>query len=229
MEAIILAGGMGTRLRKIVPDVPKVMATVGNRPFLELLLEHLAAGGVTKVVLAVGYLREVIVNHFGKSFASMELIYSEESKPLGTGGAIKKATNLVDGENVFVLNGDTYFALNYQEMWHRHIDKSAKISIALRYIDNTERYGRVKLCNDIITSFREKGDTGPGYINSGVYLIAKNIFDTFKLPEQFSFELDYLSHFTKSINPFAYLATGYFLDIGTPESYNEAQHHNFSL
>ena len=223
MEAIILAGGLGTRLRSAVPDLPKVMATVGSRPFLEIVLERLAAGGVTKVILAVGYLRDMIKTHFGGKFESVDLLYSEEAEPLGTGGAIMKAFAMIQGENCLVLNGDTYFELDYHQMWQLHVEQHATITIALRHVENAGRYGLVEVKNGKVQSFREKGTSGAGYINAGVYVVSRHIFDYVKLPKRFSFETDYLARYVSSVVPLACPAQGNFIDIGVPESYAQAQ------
>ncbi|MGH2509514.1 MAG: nucleotidyltransferase family protein [Ktedonobacteraceae bacterium] len=223
MEAIILAGGLGTRLRAVVRDQPKVMAMVGNRPFLEIVLERLAAGGVKRVILAVGYLREQIKTHFGSKYKSLDLYYSEETEPLGTGGAIMRALPLIEGQNVLVLNGDTYFELDYKQMWQRHIEAQATVSIALRYVDDASRYGRVEVKNGRVQSFLEKGASGAGYINAGVYMLSRHSFDSVQLSRRFSFETDYLAPFVNQLAPLAYPANGYFIDIGIPESYLQAQ------
>jgi len=223
VEAIILAGGLGTRLRSAVPDLPKVMAMVGHRPFLEIVLERLAAGGVTRAILAVGYLRDMIKTQFGKKFGPLELLYSEESEPLGTGGAIVQALSLTESENVLVLNGDTYFALDYRKMWQRHVETNANITIALRYVKDVSRYGLVEIQDSRVVCFKEKGASGAGYINAGVYVISRHIFDSVELQRRFSFETDYLDPFVKFLAPLAYPAHGYFIDIGIPESYLQAQ------
>ena len=223
MEAIILAGGLGTRLRSAVSDLPKVMAPVGNRPFLELVLERLAAGGVDRAILATGYLREKIRYHFGDQFKSIELRYSEETEPLGTGGAIVQALSLIESENVLVLNGDTYFELDYRQMWQRHVETDANITIALRYVKDVGRYGLVEIQDGRVVCIKEKGASGAGYINAGVYVISRHIFDAVELQRRFSFETDILDPFMKLLAPLAYPANGYFIDIGIPESYLQAQ------
>ena len=149
-EAVVLAGGFGTRLRKVVSDVPKPMAPMDaeGTPFLAFVLKQLAGQGFAKIILSVGYMAEVIQQYFGASYAGMELLYSIEDKPLGTGGAVKKAMALCSGELVFVLNGDTYFDVDFAEIERQHRKPGVDFTLAAREMSDFDRYGALTLTED---------------------------------------------------------------------------------
>ncbi len=176
-EAIVLAGGLGTRLRKVVKDVPKPMADINGKPFLEYLLTFLAKQGIEKVILSVGYKYEVIKSYFGNSFSGMELVYSIESEPLGTGGGIRQSLFYVDSEDVFIMNGDTFFEVDLNRLFLFHKEKNSVLSVALKPMKKFDRYGVVKLDeNKKIIGFEEKKYYESGLINGGVYLLNKVFF-----------------------------------------------------
>ena len=218
-EAIVLAGGFGTRLKSVVSDVPKPMAPINNKPFLEYILNYLQKNEINRVILSVGYKWEIIKNYFGDRFKNIELVYSIEDKPLGTGGAIKKALDLVKNKEIFVLNGDTFFDIKLQSM---ELEDS-KILIALKKMINVNRYGAVKIDdNNYITSFVEKQFFKECFINGGIYLLKENIFDGFDLDEKFSFE-DFLSKNFKKLKAKGSVFNDYFIDIGIPKDYKRVQ------
>jgi D-glycero-alpha-D-manno-heptose 1-phosphate guanylyltransferase len=219
-EAIVLAGGLGTRLRKVVKDVPKPMADVNGKPFLEYLLAFLAKQQIEKVVLSVGYKYEVIKNYFGKFFSGMELVYSVESEPLGTGGGIRKSLSFVNSGNVFIVNGDTFFDVNLKKLFLFHKKKKSVISVALKPMKHFDRYGSVKLDeNKKIIGFEEKKYHESGLINGGIYLLNKDFFMSFDLGEKFSFEKDFLEKYYNSYAFYGLEFESYFIDIGIPEDY----------
>ncbi|WP_425806384.1 nucleotidyltransferase family protein [Desulfitobacterium sp. Sab5] len=222
MEAIILAGGFGTRLAHIVSNVPKPMAPVNGQPFLQYIIDDLIGKGITKVVIAVGYKKESIIDHFGKSYKGCEIIYSKEDTPLFTGGAIKKALNQCRDQNVFIINGDTFFDVNLLEMLKDHRKNNADLTIATKEMENFERYGTVIIENNKITRFLEKKPERDGIINGGIYLIRKTILLTFN-EERFSFETEIMEKKLNELNIYAYMSNGYFIDIGVPEDYAKAQ------
>ena len=223
MEAIVLAGGLGTRLRSVVADLPKPMAPVGGRPFLAWLLDELDKAGFTKAILAVGYKHEVIKQHFGDRHGQMELAYSIETEPLGTGGALKQALNLATAPQVFVINGDTHIALNYNAMQQAHEHAKSELTIAACAVPDVGRFGAMEIDSQgHIAGFYEKGRTGPGHINGGVYLLAKGLLAKTPLPDKFSFENDFLLPNLAAIKPLAFHTVGAFLDIGVPEDYARA-------
>ncbi len=218
MEAIVLAGGFGTRLAHVVSDVPKPMAPVCNRPFLRFILDDLQRKGVERVILAVGYKQEVIRDYFGEHYRGMQIVYSSEDEPLFTGGAIKKALRLCKEERVFVVNGDTFFDVNLQDMMRAQ----AEIVVAVKQMHDFSRYGTVRVDDGRIRGFCEKKPCKQGYINGGVYLISRIVLENY--PQgKFSFEKDILESRLSEIDMAAVESTGYFIDIGVPEDYATAQ------
>lgn len=235
MEAIILAGGFGTRLASRLDGIPKPMAPVAGRPFLEILLAQLRGAGCTRVILSVGHLHAVIQDHFGASFRGMTLDYAIESAPLGTGGAIRLALAQATEDSVLVLNGDTFLDADYADMMRFHRQERAAATIALVHQPDIARYGGVAVANRRIVAFEEKGRTGtgptpgpnpgpnPGLINAGAYVLDRNLRWPPSLPERFSIEKDFFVPEIARLAPAAYEVTGYFLDIGIPEDFDRAQ------
>jgi D-glycero-alpha-D-manno-heptose 1-phosphate guanylyltransferase len=228
MEAIVLAGGLGTRLRGVVDDVPKPMARVHGRPFLELVLDSLVSAGFHTAILAVGYRHASIRAHFEDAYRGLALLYSTEDEPLGTGGAIRLACALLTGREVFVLNGDTYLELDYRAMLDAHLRAAAQLSLAVCQVPDAARYGAVEVQEGIVRGFREKGIAGRGWINGGVYVLGPELRQRFPRGGPFSFEQGLLVPETQSIRPLAFPTTGLFIDIGMPEDYARAQQISFS-
>jgi len=223
MEAIVLAGGLGTRLRAVVPDLPKPMAPVAGRPFLAWILDRLADAGFRRAVLAVGYRHEVIHDHFGTGYRGMELAYSVEDEPLGTGGAMRMALDEVAGSPVFVLNGDTYLELDYREMLAAHVRHGVALSVAVTRVADVSRYGSLRIEHDRIREFLEKGSQGPGYINAGVYLVSAKVLADLPRGTPYSFEQELMVPGIDTLRPLAFRTDGLFIDIGVPEDYERAQ------
>lgn len=223
-EAIILAGGLGTRLRSIVKDVPKPMADINGKPFLEYIFRYIKHFGINKVILAVGYKADIIKNYFGNRFNGISIIYSEEKELLGTGGAIKQAIIFSEVNNVFIINGDTFFDVDLNKVYQFHMRKKAALTIALRYIKNADRYGIIEIDEkNTVRKFLEKGEKKEGYINGGIYLIDKSFFLSFDLPKRFSFEKDFLEKNYELCNFYGIPFDTYFVDIGVPEDYERAK------
>jgi D-glycero-alpha-D-manno-heptose 1-phosphate guanylyltransferase len=223
-EAIILAGGLGTRLRSVVPDAPKVMASVAGQPFLAYLLQFLEANGLRRIVLAVGYRNEAIRGFFGSRFGSLELVYSVEEEPLGTGGALLQSLAYVDGPSALVLNGDTFLRLNYRAMAVTlDNEPRAQLVVALRRVADTSRYGAAIVADGRIQGFTARGTPAPGLINAGSYLIARDIFQRYPMPAKFSWEADFLETRAPEVRPIAFECEVPFIDIGIPEALEEAQ------
>lgn len=225
MQAIILAGGFGTRLRSLLGDIPKPMAPIHGRPFLAYVLDHLHAQGITQVTLSVHYLREQIQNYFHDTYHGVAINYVVEEKPLGTGGAIKFSllqTASSSAEPMFVLNGDTFLRLDYRAMYKQHKASKALLTMALHEEKNCSRYGAVVTKGKQVIAFQEKGQEGAGYINAGVYLVQPDLFSAYPMPEQFSFETDFLFPKIQSLKPQAFVVNDYFIDIGIPEDYARA-------
>jgi D-glycero-alpha-D-manno-heptose 1-phosphate guanylyltransferase len=228
MEAIVLAGGLGTRLRSVITEVPKPMAPVAGRPFLDYILYYLKKEGVTRVVLAVGYKWEVIRDYYAdaNSAFGLELDYSVEVEPLGTGGAIFKAAEKVKGDNFFIINGDTSFPIPLKRLSSFAGKTTAELAIALKKISNSDRYGSVEHSADgHIISFKEKGQNcgATAEINGGIYFMQKALINRFTFPEKFSFETDFMQSKLGSMNAFAKTFNSTFIDIGIPEDYYRAQ------
>lgn len=215
MEAIILCGGLGTRLRSVIKDVPKPMAAVGDKPFLTFIFEYLKTQGIKKVILAVSYKYEFIQEYFKDEFLGLEILYSIEKEPLGTGGALKLALNLARQKELFVFNGDTIFDISLKKLKLQN----SKICIALKRMLNFDRYGCVELDeNGLIKLFKEKEFVRQGLINGGIYLISNDIFKDFKLEKKFSFEKFLQENFEK-LKARAETFEDYFIDIGVPSDY----------
>lgn len=231
-QAVVLAGGLGTRLRKAVPDCPKPMAPVAGRPFLEMVLDYLQGQGVHRVVLAVSYGREQIQRHFANTWGNLRIDYSVELDPLGTGGAIRQALALCDEGAVTVVNGDTYFGVDLPAMHAVHAHAHAHLSLAVRQEQDCARYGRVLLDEhgERVRGFAEKQPGAPGWINGGCYVIDRNAFASQSLPKRFSFEQDYLPQAVeKPPYPLAFPSDAHFIDIGIPEDWGRAQAELMSL
>jgi len=225
-QAIILAGGFGTRLQPVVQDVPKSMATVSGRPFLSYLLDFLLRYGVGKSVLAVGYKHRVIMDYYGDRYQAMELAYSVEEEPLGTGGAIRQALPVVETAEALVLNGDTYFAVNLDALYHWHRERTARVTIALKQMVQYDRYGSIETDSDgRIRRFTEKEYRETGYINGGVYLLDRQYFLEQPLPEAFSFEHDFMERRYEHAGFYGFPGEAFFIDIGIPADYKKACKH----
>lgn len=222
-EAVILAGGLGTRLYPLTLTVPKPMVPVSDKPFLEYLLNRLSEHGFSRVILSVGYLGEQIEAHFGNSWQGLDLVYAYETSPLGTGGAIAFALSFTQTEQILVLNGDTFCAIDWQAMNKFHLLKQADLTIALKPMQNFERYGNVKVEDESVVQFDEKQFIDSGNINTGVYILNKSIFKKFLMPEKFSFEIDFLQCKLNDMKVSAFITQSYFIDIGVPEDYQRAQ------
>ena len=227
MEVIVLAGGLGTRLRSVVSEVPKCMAPVAGKPFLWYLLKYLTRYDVSKVILSVGYLRGVIFDWVEevKDDFPFHFDYAIEEEPLGTGGGIRLALNKVTTSDVVVLNGDTYFDVNLEELMKNHRLYSSAVTLALKPMCDFDRYGRVVIDNmdKRIVEFKEKEYCKEGLINGGIYVINRlePIFEG--LPKKFSFETAVFEPQCKLGKLFGVVQDGYFIDIGIPEDYKKAQ------
>ena len=223
-EAIILAGGLGTRLKSVLADLPKSLGPVAGKPFLEYLLEYAGQQGIHKFVFALGYKTELI-EEFVKSFLPKEQYsFSIEEQPLGTGGAIFKACRQIKGENAFVLNADTFFSVDFSALFSEHENKKATCTLALKPMKSFDRYGAVELNREKqVTGFSEKKYHQEGLINGGVYVLQVKSFLQKTFPEIFSFEKDYLEKEYLKKDVFGMISDAYFIDIGVPEDYKRAQ------
>jgi len=223
-EAIILAGGLGTRLRTEVPDRPKCMALVSGRPFIAYLIEYFQKNGVEKFILSLGYKHEVVVEYIRSQFPDDDIRFSIEDEPLGTGGAIKLACGMTSSTSVLFLNGDTYFRVDPLELAAFHQKKEAHCTLALKPMTEFDRYGVVVVDDDqAVCRFEEKRHYSFGLINGGVYMLQREPFLREELPRKFSFEKDYVEYFYDKRPLYGLIQEGYFVDIGIPEDYRRAQ------
>ena len=219
-EAIILAGGLGTRLAGVIGDCPKAMAPVAGRPFLEWQLDFLITQGITRVILSVGHLADRIIAHFGDRYRGVDVVYVREESPRGTGGAIKAALREVEGSAIFALNGDTLVAASLAPIEGL---ADERIVLAVHELADTVRCGKVRIENGRAVDFVEKSASAPGWANAGVYWLRRDIFADTPMPEVFSFERDFLARRVSSLRPRAEPTKGFFLDIGDPSTYAAAQ------
>ncbi|MGD0342953.1 MAG: nucleotidyltransferase family protein [Bacteroidales bacterium] len=221
-EAVILAGGFGTRLKSLVNEIPKPMALIKDLPFLSYLLDQLCKYEFEKVILAAGYKSDVIESYFGTSYKNIKLVYSIEKKPLGTGGAIYKAAGLIGSDYYFVLNGDTFFEVDFERMEEKFRQSNSGLMVALKQKTNFDRYGNVVIRDDTIVSFNEKKFCENGFINGGIYVVNKKWFRERACGKVFSFEEDILEKRAVKDKITYYISDGYFIDIGIPEDYIRA-------
>ncbi|HRN78860.1 MAG TPA: HAD-IIIA family hydrolase [Ferruginibacter sp.] len=222
-EAIILAGGLGTRLRERVPDLPKPLAPVAGRPFLYYVISYLLKEGIQKVVFALGYKHELISDYVSTTFPELNAVYFVEDEPLGTGGAIRKALEHCTSDDVYIVNGDTLFQANLREMHQTHLKQHALCTIALKPMQHFNRYGTV-IINDAgrILKFEEKKEMEKGLINGGIYLINRTRFMDLPMPVPGSFERDFLEKYAPTEILTGVVHDKYFIDIGIPEDFDKA-------
>lgn len=224
VTAAILAGGLGTRLRSVVSDRPKILAEVCRRPFLAYLLDQLAAIKIKKVVLCIGHLGEKVRTAFGDTYGHLTLFYSQETSPIGTAGALRLALPLLQSDPVLVMNGDSFLETDLMAFWNCHCAKGAQVTLLLTNQVNTKRYGRVNInAAGCVLSFHEKDDQdGPGWVNGGRYFINHHLLQVIPEGMVISLERDMLPAWV-SRGLYGYCSAGRFLDIGTPEAYAAAE------
>jgi D-glycero-alpha-D-manno-heptose 1-phosphate guanylyltransferase len=224
MEIIILAGGLGTRLKDVIGNYPKCMAPVNGKPFLSYLFDYVNRQGATRVILSLGYKHRVVTDWLEDLDLLFEVDCVIETEPLGTGGGILAAMEEAETDDVAVLNGDTMFKVNLKEQYRFHKSKNAEVTLALKKMHKFDRYGVVNTnAEGVITSFEEKQYKEEGLINGGVYFLNREAFLGRRLPEKFSFEKDYLERFVKDKGFYGYVSEDYFIDIGIPLDYDAAQ------
>ncbi|MCX6232789.1 MAG: nucleotidyltransferase family protein [Bacteroidetes bacterium] len=223
MEVIILAGGLGTRLQGVVKDIPKPMADINGKPFLKYLLDYLSKYKIERVILSVGFKYEVIEQYFGRKYKNIDLLYAIEEEPLGTGGGIMNACKLLNSNLFYLINGDTFFDVNLDELTTFHKLQHADFTLAVKPMQHFDRYGTVELANKRIIQFNEKKYMNEGFINGGVYILDNIILQSLNFPQKFSFEKDFLESYLAKYYFAAYVTDKYFIDIGIPEDYLLAQ------
>lgn len=220
VDVFILCGGAGTRLRQIVPDKPKVIASIGSRPFLDILLEDLFLWGFRKIYLGVGYMKEHVMDRYRRD---SRIFFSEEEKPLGTGGAVKRAAPLFASEHVLVMNGDSFCAVDYGRFYDFHLKKKALLSIVLARASDRTDVGNVVIDGESrIVSFREKSSTGNGerFMSGGIYLMRRDAFGYMPAKDVFSIEYDFFPNILEK-PCYGFVVDAEIMDIGTPERYSK--------
>lgn len=223
-QAIILAGGLGTRLRSVVSDLPKCMAPVAGRPFLFYVINYLRSQGIEKFIFSLGYKHEIIEEYLKDQFSTLQYDYSIEEEPLGTGGAIQLACRMAAEKNVLIANGDTLFKINGKELFSFHIEHKADCTLALKPMRQFDRYGVVELNeNAAVKDFKEKQFYETGLINGGIYVLNVENFLAKKFPAKFSFEKDFLEQYYQQGKIAGIVQDNYFIDIGIPEDYERVQ------
>ena len=223
-EAIILAGGFGTRLKEAVPDLPKCMAPVNNRPFLFYVINYLRTKGIEKFIFSLGYEHEVVEAYLQTDFPTLDFQCLVEKEPLGTGGAILASCYKTSEQTVLVVNGDTIFKANIEKAFTDHVKHDSDCTLLLKPMENFDRYGVVELNeDDSIKSFEEKKFYKSGLINGGVYILNTEQFLAEELPGKFSFEKDYLEKYFETRRIYGSVQNEYFIDIGIPEDYFRVQ------
>jgi D-glycero-alpha-D-manno-heptose 1-phosphate guanylyltransferase len=217
---VILAGGLGTRLRPVLKEQPKCLAPIAGQPFLFWLLDGIARQGIKRVILAVGYKADDVRAAVGDARNGLEITYSNENQPLGTGGAIWASLELCTDERVFVANGDTWSGMPLCRLGQYAPD--ADVVMTLKTVTDRSRYGSVCMDGDKVTGLSEKGLSGDGAINAGLYVLRRDLATRFPMPQEFSFEKDILSRPT-GLNIRACVSSAPFIDIGTPHEFLNAQ------
>ena len=222
-EAIILAGGLGTRLKSEVPDLPKCMAPVAGKPFIDYVIKYLLEQGVNGFIFSLGYKHDVVINHLESTWPNIKYEVAIEKNPLGTGGGIRFASKKVKSKSFFVLKGDTYFEMDLLSMFKNHESNNAQITVALKQMVNFDRYGSV-LINQAnqICAFREKTSVDSGLINGGIYLLKKSLIEEISVEDPFSFEKEVLEKYIHKNCIYGFVSDGYFIDIGIPEDFKKA-------
>lgn len=222
-ECIILAGGLGTRLQPVVKDIPKCMANIAGKPFLHYIFQYLADQKFEHIVLALGYKSEVVIKWIESLNFPFQISYVIEKEALGTGGAIKYASDKIKNGSFFVINGDTFFDINTEQLERLHQSVDADITIALKPMVDFDRYGAVVLSGkNRIIQFKEKQFCKNGLINGGIYLIKKQLLETLNLPDKFSFEKDIMEEKISEIKIYGQEQDCYFIDIGIPSDFEKA-------
>jgi D-glycero-alpha-D-manno-heptose 1-phosphate guanylyltransferase len=222
--AIILAGGLGTRLRPVINDLPKPMAPVNGKPFLHYIFQYLERQAITEAIVSIGYKGETIQEYFGSKYLHIKIKYAIETEPLGTGGGIKKAFEYADGY-AYVLNGDTLFNVDLEELRKLYFNARCDIALALKQLKNFDRYGTVELDSENrITGFAEKKFVNEGLINGGIYFFSPRLFDKIEISDKFSLEKEVLEKQANFLKFYGKVFDDYFIDIGIPEDYEKAQY-----
>lgn len=220
-----MAGGLGTRLQGVIGEYPKCMADVNGRPFLSYVFDYLAQQNCVQVILSLGYKHEIVTEWVDRQELPFVVDYVIEKEPRGTGGGILLAMQQASADNVVVVNGDTLFMANLQQMMDYHLAHHSCATLALKKMHQFDRYGVVNTDEEgVITSFEEKSYREEGMINGGVYILNQKGLLSKHLPVKCSMEKDYLEKYTPAKKFYGFESDGYFIDIGVPADYERAQY-----
>lgn len=226
IDVVILAGGLGKRLASVTGGGQKVLAQVGDKPFISLLIDYIASFGGHRFILCTGHGAQAVEDHLRVAHPTLDIVFSREDTPLGTGGAIKKGSGLVKSSRFLAMNGDCFCVIDYNQMVAFHVAKGAQATIAVTRIDDARDYGTIETNgHQQITAFKEKqAQQMPALINTGTYCFDRNIFTLVATPEKFSIEYDFFPHLVNQ-GFYGFDVQNKFIDIGTPERYAWAQEH----
>jgi len=223
-DCVILCGGLGTRLQSVVSDVPKVMAQVNGRPFLDLIIEYLKSQGIRRIILCTGYKADFIEDYYRKNNFGLTIDFSRENEPLGTGGALKNAREIIKSDPFLVLNGDSFLAADLKAFFDFHKEKGSLASMLIAQVNKAEEFGSLELDENCeITKFFEKSDGSVNaLVNAGIYCFDQTIFSNMPESTKFSLEKDLFPELTGK-KFYGYRIEKRFFDIGTPERYQSAK------
>jgi D-glycero-alpha-D-manno-heptose 1-phosphate guanylyltransferase len=221
-KALILAGGLGTRLKSVIADHPKVLAPVGGRPFVTYLLDQLSQAGFSSAVLATGFRAQEVENTLGKRYGSLTLEYSPEPASLGTAGAIANARSFLPSGGCLVMNGDSICLADLAGFWNWAEGRDAAVALLLAHVDDARRFGAVRMLGEQIVGFEEKGsERAAEWINAGVYYLSDLLLDSIEQGQRASLEQDVFPRWIGK-GMYGWKTDAPFLDIGLPESYASA-------
>ncbi len=223
LDAVILCGGKGTRLKSVVSDRPKPMAALNDKPFLQLLVEYAAGFGFKRFILCAGYMGDVIEKHFSGVLPGLEIVVSREDGPLDTAGAVKNASSLIQTSPFLVMNGDSICRIDLREFVKFHSSRRGRASVAVVKVADAGSFGSIALGpGGRILSFREKAAAGAGYVNAGIYILDKTVLDAVPSGARYSMERELLPALISGGDVYGYETESRLFDIGTPEGYREA-------
>lgn len=226
LSVIILAGGKGTRLKSIIDNIPKPMALVNNKPFIYYLLKQINTLNISKTIVSLGYKSEIIVEYLNNFFQNANIQVTTEEYPLLTGGAIRLALSFANTNDVLIINGDSFFDIDILDFYNFHNQNNSQITIALKEMQNFDRYGEIQVDHsNRILKFEEKKYCNKGYINAGYILLKRHLLNDFELNTPFSFESDFLEKNIGKLDLFGFIQDKYFVDIGIPEDYHDANNY----
>jgi len=223
IDAVILCGGKGERLRGVIDDRPKVMAEINGRPFLDFIIKHLLSFGLKRFILCSGYKAEYIDSYYFNRKLPFELVFSCENTPLGTGGALKNSQKLIKSSNFIVLNGDSFCRVNLKKFYDFHIERHSSLSIVAAHTENSEDFGSLSIDNSSrITAFQEKMQNAKELVNAGIYIFKEEVLSLIPSGRAISLEYDFFPQFiSKGI--YGFVTKELLIDIGTPQRYERAK------